>query len=205
MRVKPIYQPKGAAREYGELALNIYTGCPHRCYYCFAPNVLHRIRDTFHNEVKPRENIVEETHKQLEREHITDKRIHLCFTCDPYPVGHDTTVTREIIKMLKEHGNSVQILTYRISDYSDTVQSFGLFSFDKGNPLLGRDVFQKLEELVKTHHRVEWCVVGSNPVKRHYDKFCKRHNGYIHHWHETTKDECGNYIDSYTYEIINGR
>ena len=101
--------------------------------------------------------------------------------------------------------NVIGFLTYRISDYSDTVQSFGLFSFDKGNPLLGRDVFQKLEELVKTHHRIEWQVVGSNPVKRHYDKFCKRHNGYIHHWHETIKDECGNYIDSYTYEIINGR
>ena len=109
--MKPIYQPKGAAREYGDYALNIYTGCPHRCYYCFAPNVLHRIRDTFHTEVAPRENIVAETHRQLEREHITDKLIHLCFTCDPYPVGHDTTVTREIIKMLKEHGNSVQILT----------------------------------------------------------------------------------------------
>ena len=37
--------------------------------------------------------------------------------------------------------NVIGFLTYRISDYSDTVQSFGLFSFDKGNPLLGRDVF----------------------------------------------------------------
>lgn len=35
-----IYKPKGAAAEYGEYAVNIYTGCPHRCYYCFAPNVL---------------------------------------------------------------------------------------------------------------------------------------------------------------------
>lgn len=32
-----IYVPKGKAREYGDYALNIYTGCPHRCYYCFAP------------------------------------------------------------------------------------------------------------------------------------------------------------------------
>ena len=101
--------------------------------------------------------------------------------------------------------NVIGFLTYRISDYSDTVQSFGLFSFDKGNPILGIDVFHKLEELIKTHHRVEWHVVGSNPVKRHYDKFCKRHNGYIHHFCETTKDEKGNYIDSYTYEIINRR
>ena len=109
--MKPIYEPKGAAKEYGDLALNIYTGCPHRCYYCFAPSVLRRDREKFHSDVRPRENIIEETRKQLERERITGKLIHLCFTCDPYPTGYDTTPTREVIKSLKEYGNHVQILT----------------------------------------------------------------------------------------------
>ena len=109
--MKPIYVPKGKAKEYGDYALNIYTGCPHRCYYCFAPNVLHRDREQFHSVVEPRKNIVEETRKQLEREHITGKLIHLCFTCDPYPTGYDSMPTRDIIKLLKEYGNHVQILT----------------------------------------------------------------------------------------------
>ena len=109
--MKPIYEPRGKAKEYGDYALNIYTGCPHRCYYCFAPNVLRRDREEFHSHVEPRLGIVEETRKQLEREKITGKLIHLCFTCDPYPTGYDTTATREIIKLLKEHGNHVQILT----------------------------------------------------------------------------------------------
>lgn len=109
--MKPIYEPKGAAKEYGDYALNIYTGCPHRCYYCFAPNVLHREKEKFHGCVGPRKDIVEETRKQLEREQITGKLIHLCFTCDPYPTGYDTAPTREIIKLLKGHGNHVQILT----------------------------------------------------------------------------------------------
>lgn len=109
--MKPIYTPKGAAKEYGDYALNIYTGCPHRCYYCFAPRVLYRDREVFHSHVEARENIVEEARKQIEREGITDKLIHLCFTCDPYPTGYDTTVTREIIKLLKDSGNHVQILT----------------------------------------------------------------------------------------------
>jgi len=74
---KPIYVPKGKAKEYGDYAINIYTGCPHRCFYCFAPNVLHRDRETFHTNVKPRENIVEEVRKQIEREHITGRLIHL--------------------------------------------------------------------------------------------------------------------------------
>ena len=109
--MKPIYEPRGKAKEYGDYALNIYTGCPHRCYYCFAPNVLRRDREEFHSHVEPRPGIVEETRKQLEMEKITGKLIHLCFTCDPYPTGYDSTATREIIKLLKEYGNHVQILT----------------------------------------------------------------------------------------------
>lgn len=102
-----------------------------------------------------------------------------------------------------ESGNVIGYLQYRIDDFVDTVQDFGLFSFDAGNPILGRDLIRKLQELVSRHHRVEWCVVGDNPVKRHYDKFCKRFGGYIHHYHESTKDSDGKFVDSYCYEIVN--
>lgn len=109
--MKPIYEPKGKAKEYGDLAINIYTGCPHRCFYCFAPLVLRRDKEEFHLHVEPRHGIVQAVKNQIEREHITGKLIHLCFTCDPYPTGYDTTATREIIKIIKESGNHVQILT----------------------------------------------------------------------------------------------
>ncbi|WP_298021064.1 hypothetical protein [uncultured Dysosmobacter sp.] len=109
--MKPIYEPKGKAKEYGDYAINTYMGCPHQCYYCFAPNVLHREREAFHNCMEPRKDIVRELRRQLKRENITGKLIHLCFTCDPYPTGYDTTATREVIQALKEHGNHVQILT----------------------------------------------------------------------------------------------
>lgn len=109
--MKPIYVPSGKAKEYGDYALNIYTGCPHECFYCFAPSVLRRDREQFHTVVEPRKDIVEETRRQIERENITGKLIHLCFTCDPYPCGYDTTPTRNIIALLKGSGNNVQILT----------------------------------------------------------------------------------------------
>lgn len=109
--MKPIYEPKGKAKEYGDLAINIYTGCPHRCFYCFAPGVLHRDKEEFHSHVEPRPGIVQAVKDQIEREHITGKLIHLCFTCDPYPTGYDSTATREIIKIIKDSGNHVQILT----------------------------------------------------------------------------------------------
>lgn len=109
--MKPLYVPKGRAKEYGDYAVNIYTGCPHCCYYCFAPNVLHREREKFHSCVEPRPGIVDALKTQLRREQITGQTIHLCFTCDPYPTGYDTTATREVITAIKDSGNHVQILT----------------------------------------------------------------------------------------------
>jgi len=129
--MKPIYEPKARAKEYGDLAINIYTGCNHGCYYCFAPHVLHKDIETFRN-VEPRKGIVEAIKQQIEKEHITDKLIHLCFTCDPYPADIDTTPTRETIKIIKSTGNHVQILTkggnraLRDFDLLDNGDSFGV-------------------------------------------------------------------------------
>lgn len=109
--MNPIYKPSGPAGEYGDLAINIYTGCNHGCYYCFAPSVLRKTKEAFAN-VEPRKDIVESVKRQIARQKITGKLIHLCFTCDPYPAPPvDTTPTREIIKAIKQSGNHVQILT----------------------------------------------------------------------------------------------
>ena len=60
--------------------------------------------------MEPHKDIVKELRRQLEREQITGKLVHLRFTCDPYPTSHDTTTMREVIQALKENGNHVQIL-----------------------------------------------------------------------------------------------
>lgn len=88
---KPIYEPRGRAREYGELAVNIYTGCNHGCSYCYAPAVLHKEQGAF-TEVQTRPGIVEAVRRQLEREKTTGKTVFLCFTCDPYPADIDLSL-----------------------------------------------------------------------------------------------------------------
>lgn len=108
---KPIYRPKGRAGEYGDFAINIYTGCNNGCSYCYAAMMAHRWGRDF-TDVQPRDGIVEATRRQLASGGIRDKTIHLCFTCDPYPAAPvDTSVTRAVIMAIKESGNHVQILT----------------------------------------------------------------------------------------------
>jgi DNA repair photolyase len=82
---------------------------------------------------------VDAVRSQLSHGKITGKKIMLCFTCDPYPIGHDSVTTREIIKAIKESGNYVQILTkgyetaQRDFDLLDAGDSFGVtISGDRG-------------------------------------------------------------------------
>lgn len=101
-----------------------------------------------------------------------------------------------------DKGRVIGYLAYEVDGLVDCASKFGLYSFDRGNPLIGYDLFKKMEELVARHHRVEWRVIQGNPVIRHYDKFCMRHHGNKVVLHDVTKGLGGEYLDEYCYEII---
>lgn len=108
-----IYEPKGRAKEYCDLALNLYEGCAHGCSYCFNPSILHKTREQF-AQVKPRNGIIEALQKQLikEGEKFKGREVFLCFTCDPYPmIENDYCITTEAIKLLHANSIIVRILT----------------------------------------------------------------------------------------------
>ena len=117
--MKPIYKPKGAAAEYADYALNIYTGCPNGCTYCYAPRVLRKSREEFASSGALRKGLLPALSKQLSSGAYEGKTIHLCFTCDPYPTGRSSWPTRDAIKMLKEAGCHVQLLTKNPSRAQD--------------------------------------------------------------------------------------
>ena len=105
--------------------------------------------------------------------------------------------------IVDEDKKLIGYLGYSVDWYVSRAYNFGLFSFDRGNILVGRDVFDKLEELVRTLHRVEWRAVGGNPACRGYDNFIKKHNGNKHILKDSIKDRDGNYHDDIIYEIVN--
>jgi len=96
----------------------------------------------------------------------------------------------------------VGYLGYSVDWYASKAYNFGLFSFDRGNLQVPKDVFERLEELVNTLHRVEWRAVGGNPACRGYDNFIKKHNGKKHILKDSIKDRIGNYHDDIIYEIV---
>lgn len=108
--MRPIYEPRGKAREYADLALNIFTGCTNGCEYCYAPAVLRKTPEQFEQAII-RHGILEATVRQLGSGDYAGKTIHLCFTCDPYPSDMPTMITREIIEAIHDAGANVQILT----------------------------------------------------------------------------------------------
>ena len=107
-----IYEPKGRAREYSLLACNLFTGCVHGCEYCYAPQTLHVTPEQFSANVMPRPGILEKLRKDAPKFQGTDKRVLLCFTCDPYqPEDTEVGVTRQALRILREYNIPFQILT----------------------------------------------------------------------------------------------
>lgn len=95
-------------------------------------------------------------------------------------------------------------LDYQVDWYSSCAHNFGLISFIRGNPIVGKDLFDELKKLMYEYklHRIEWRMVGGNPIEKHYDKFCEKFNGTKHILKDVIKDKYGKYHDDIIYEII---
>lgn len=95
-------------------------------------------------------------------------------------------------------------LGYYIDFYSSCMSRFGLISFDRGNILIGKSVFDEIKRCITEYHlhRIEWRMIGGNPAERGYDAFLKKYNGTKHILKDAIKDQYGKYHDDVIYEII---
>lgn len=122
--------------------------------------------------------------------------------CNELP-SYETRDEKYQYAIVGENDKVIGYFAYQIQGITDTVVlNFGLYSFDNGNPLVGIDVFNKMEELIAEHRRVEWRMVGGNKIKKYYDKLCQKHGGNCVQLHQVTKDNHGNWHDEYIYEIV---
>lgn len=106
-----IYEPKGKAREYSPLALNIYLQCTHECKYCYAPAAMQKSREQYFAKPEPRKDVIDNLKKELERNRPTDQ-VLLSFIGDVYCETTDNNeTTRKALELLCGAKVPVAILT----------------------------------------------------------------------------------------------
>lgn len=111
-RTTHIYTPAGQAGEYAPLAANPYRGCGHKCAYCYVPGVLKMPRVEFDAGATQRPDFLAKLTKDAKKLQAAGSReqVMLSFTTDPYHPG-DTSLTRETLQVLREHGLGFCTLT----------------------------------------------------------------------------------------------
>ena len=131
-----IYEPKNRAKEYCDLALNLFNGCTNACKYCFAPNVLRKDKADFHSTCEARKNIVASVKK--EASDYKGKEVLLCFTCDPFPNNKKLVeeVTIPVLKILGEAGVIANVLTKNPLSAMDNRDLFVKYGFKLGTTML---------------------------------------------------------------------
>lgn len=130
---KAIYSPKGAAKEYGRVGCNFYTGCPHDCQYCYLKRGLlsHSMGTT---KVALKKCFQDEWHalevfyKELLRdvEYLKQTGIFFSFSTDPL-IEQTRTLTLIAAKFAVMQGVPVKILT-KAADYREWITILGHFS-----------------------------------------------------------------------------
>ena len=116
--LRAIYEPKGAAREYGALAVNLFNGCTCGCRYCYVPRMPgFPSREVFRAAATLRRpdilDLIERDAVALQAQGNTEP-VFLCFTCDPCERGM-VHITADAVFQLTRRGQRVHLLTKRPS------------------------------------------------------------------------------------------
>jgi DNA repair photolyase len=115
--LKAITKASGEALEYAPYEVNLYHGCPHGCAYgssgtCYVPGTKRVSGETFKAN---RDEIKKVTLGNLEQDlkNWQGERsiVHLCFLCDPYPIGWNTDKTRKCLELFRKYNHPFQVLT----------------------------------------------------------------------------------------------
>ena len=106
-----VYTPRGAAREYSPLALNLYLQCTHGCKYCYAPSAMQRTRERYFCKPEPRKDVIAQLRRELKRD-IPKRQVLLSFIGDVYSeTADENATTREALELLSDYKVPVAILT----------------------------------------------------------------------------------------------
>ena len=88
-----------------KLTLNPYTGCDHRCIYCYASSYIPRFYDC-----RPKKNLLQRLKKEASK--LDNELISISNSSDPYPqLEQELELTRNCLKILGQKNCRIQIIT----------------------------------------------------------------------------------------------
>ena len=172
-RLQAIYEPKGKAAEYAAYACNLYTGCTHRCVYCYAPAVLHVDRETFGAQCIERPGILDKLRHDAKvitargDNPVLNDPVLFCFTSDPYQP--DAHATRAALSIMREFDIPFSVLTKGANADRD----FDLYGND--------DLFGMTLTLTNPADVRLWEPNAASPIRRLYLLKTAHEKG-IHTW-----------------------
>lgn len=188
--MKVIYEPKGRAKEYADLALNVYMGCTHACLYCYAPGAAHKTREDYIAEAQPRKDIIKKLEKDCHELYYNYKDfgypthedipyIHMSFLGDMYQPADDyLQLTRQAIEVFMKYDIPFQILTkggsrakrdfdllekYDKCKFGTTLVFFSPFLAQKWEPNTA-SVSDRINTIIDAHERRIKTWVSLEPV-----------------------------------------
>jgi len=89
-----------------KFSLNPYTGCPHRCIYCYSTSYIPRFF-----ECRPKKDLLKQVERDC-RELEDDALISMSNTSDPYPpLEKSLELTRRCLEIFRDHNMRVLIIT----------------------------------------------------------------------------------------------
>ena len=154
-----IYETKGRAREFNELAINLFTGCGHKCVYCYGADITHQDKDSWENKPQIRVTALDVlSSAKIWKAKGETRKVLLCFVTDPYqPLEAETQLTRKAIMALHENGLNVHILTK--AGYKST-RDFDLLTKD--------DAYATTLTCLNDKDSIKWEPYASLPQERLY-------------------------------------
>lgn len=157
-----IYEPRGKAREYSELAANFYTGCSHKCKYCYCPAIMRKTLDEWSAKPYARTGVLKQFLKDCQKATKEQKQSELLFSfmSDCYQNEEAAFLTRQALLIAETYGfEKVNILTkagFR------AVKDFDILKRNKGWKF-GSTIIMRNEDL-----RNEW-EPGAPSIQSRYE------------------------------------
>ena len=102
-------------------------------------------------------------------------------------------------------GNILGYISYSVSFVTMSADRFGAISFDKGNVLFAKDLYQIICDIFEKYHlnRLCWSCIADNPAICGYRNFIEKHGGRECAYHrQICKLMDGRLHDNVEFEIL---